>query len=205
MALWGWILSILAGGATLIALVAGIFALAPEQIEKVEAVTVKALPVQLPAPPMEEPPPPPPEPIKSSPLADLAPEASFQSPDMGGVGFGGGGSGPAISGGGGFGSDTGALVRDRSSIQRPPRALTKSSPEYPADARSRGVSGFVILRILVAANGSVEDVKVQQSEPSGFFDSAAIKAVRSWRFEPAVQQGTTIAAWTTQRIKFELN
>jgi protein TonB len=51
----------------------------------------------------------------------------------------------------------------------------------------------------------VEDVKVQQSEPSGFFDSAAIKAVRSWRFEPAVQQGTTIAAWTTQRIKFELN
>jgi protein TonB len=205
MKIGGWLFFTLLGGATLVALGAGLLALTPEQIEKTEIVATRARPVKLPTPPAEEPPPQLPDPVKASSLNDLAPESSSQIPDMGGVGFGDGGSGPAIAGSGGFGGDTGALVRDQSAVHRPPLAVMKTSPEYPAEARSRGVSGFVMLKIFVGANGFVEEVKVEKSEPNGFFENAAINAIRSWRFEPAINKGTAVSAWTTQRIKFELN
>jgi protein TonB len=203
--IWGWLFFILMGGATVVALGAGLLAMTPAQIEKIEVVAAKPLPVKLPTPPAEEPPPQRPDPVKASSLNDLAPESTSQAPDMGGVGFGSGGSGPAIAGAGGFGGDTGALVRDQSTVHRQPRAVIKTSPEYPTEARARGVSGFVVLKIFVGANGFVEEVKVEQSEPNGFFENAAISAIRAWRFEPAIHKGTTVSAWTTQRIKFELN
>jgi len=190
------------------ALAAGMIALEPVQIEKPEQKTPKPIAVQLADPPKTEEPPPPPAdkaPEKSL-LSELAPESFSNSlQDMGGIGFGSGGSGPAIGGGGGFGADAGHLVKNQTSVDRPPRAVSKQPPEYPQEARSRGVSGFVILNIQVGPSGAIESVKVDQSEPRGFFDEAAIKAIRRWRFEPAITKGQSVAAWTKQKIKFELN
>lgn len=194
------------GLSAVIVLIAGLFAINPKELEKPEAAQVKPIAVKLPDPPKAEEPPPPPEKTpEPSMLANLAPE-SFSAPDLaGGVGFGSGGNGPAIGGGGGFGGDAGTLVGQKTSVDRPPRAVLKSAPEFPAEARSRGVSGFVVLKILVGINGAIESVQVENSEPSGFFDQAAMQAVKQWRFEPGISQGQAVAAWTTQRIKFELN
>ncbi len=197
----------MAGLALGVTMGAGMIALDPSELEKVELVKVKPIAIQVPeAAKTEEPPPPPETPTASSLLTQLAPE-SFSSAlnELGGVGFGSGGSGPSIGGGGGFGGDADTLVGKKTSVDRPPRAVSKAAPEYPAEARNRGVSGFVVLKILVGLNGAIENVKVEQSEPAGFFDQAALKSVKSWRFEPGVNKGQAVAAWTTQKIKFELN
>lgn len=202
-----WFFLAVSGFAVVITLGAGLIAIDPADLERIEEAKTKPITVQVPeAPKAEEVPPPPPEPTSTSLLAELAPE-SFNNnlAEHGGVGFGSGGSGPAIGGGGGFGGDAGTLVGQKASIDKPPRAVARSSPEYPSEARSRGVSGFVVLKILVGQSGAIENVKVEQSEPKGFFDQAALKSVKSWRFEPGVSKGQAVAAWTTQKIKFELN
>ena len=148
-----------------------------------------------------------PEPSILASTARLAPESfSSQLAELaGGVSYGGGGKGPGVAGTGGFGGEAEELVNSQTIADRPPKVVMKTAPEYPADARQKGVSGHVILRILVGASGAVESVKVDASEPSGYFDQAAMNAVRSWRFEPGLNKGQTVAAWTMQKIKFELN
>jgi protein TonB len=187
---------------------AGLVAWNPKDLEHIEPFKPKPIAVKLPDPPRtEEPPPPPPDqPTQADLLAQLAPESFSSMQDLGGgVGFGNGGNGPSIGGGGGFGGDANTLVGQKTSVDRPPRAVLKSAPEFPQEARSRGVSGFVELKILVGLNGSIESIEVEKSEPAGFFDQAAMQAVRQWRFEPGITKGQAVAAWTTQRIKFELN
>jgi protein TonB len=202
-----WFFSILGVIGVLVGLAAGVLALDPSEIEELQVDKPKPIAVKIPDPPKSEEPPPPPEPTANkSLLADLAPDSfSNAMPDLGGIGFGSGGSGPAVGGSGGFGTDAGTLVKSQSSVDRPPRAVLKQPPEYPQEARSRGVSGFVVLNIFVGQSGLIENVKVDQSEPRGFFDEAALKSIRAWRFEPAITKGQTVAAWTKQKIKFELN
>lgn len=180
----------------------------PTDLENLGSAPAKPTAVRVSHPPKREEPPPPTEPTVTSPplLASLAPDSFAPAADLsGGVGFGGGGSGPTIAGGGGFGDEAGQVVRDQTSIDRAPRATVRSAPDYPPEARQRGVSGYVILRIFIGPGGSIEDIRVDKSEPAGFFEQAAIRAIRQWKFEPGVQRGQAVAAWTTQRIKFELN
>lgn len=192
--------------ATVLAMAANFWALNPKDLDAPMEKKISPIVIQTPPPAEVEPPPPPPESQKtSSTLQDLAPE-SFSTPqDLGaGIGFGQGGHGPAIGGGGGFGADSTSLVQ-KATPDHPPKAVLKSPPDYPSEARSRGVSGFVVVKILVGMSGAIENVAVEESEPSGFFDQAALDAVKRWRFEPALKNGKVVADWTKQRIKFELN
>lgn len=190
-----------------VVLVASMMALDPAQLVSDEPDKAPPSAIKLQEPQKkEEPPEPPPQKNEASLLASLAPD-SFSGPqDMGsGVSFGSGGFGPAVGGGGGFGTDASQLVKDKTAINRPPRLTIKGNLEYPSEARSRNISGFVVLKILVSQSGGVESLEVEESEPKGFFDQAAMKSVRDWKFEPAVIKGQIVAAWTTQKIKFELN
>lgn len=166
--------------------------------------------VALPPPPEAEKAPEP-EPALSSrdALASLAPE-SFASEasltDAGfGTAFGSGGSGPAIAGGGGLGTDGASLVGEKTSVDRPPRVVSRPPLDYPPEARSRGIKGFVVVRLRVGVSGQVDEALIAESEPKGFFDEAALRSVRQWKFEPGVQKGQTSALWILQRIRFEMN
>jgi TonB family protein len=63
------------------------------------------------------------------------------------------------------------------------RAKTKVEPVYPALARKMNLSGTVKVEVVVAANGTVKDAKVVGGHP--VLATAALEAVRKWRFEPA--------------------
>lgn len=63
------------------------------------------------------------------------------------------------------------------------RAKSKVEPVYPALARKMNLSGTVKVEIVVAANGTVKDAKVVGGHP--VLATAALEAVRKWRFEPA--------------------
>lgn len=55
-------------------------------------------------------------------------------------------------------------------------------PEYPRNALTRRVSGWVDVNFSVDAAGRTRDVLVRNAEPPGVFDDAALAAVRRWRF-----------------------
>lgn len=64
-----------------------------------------------------------------------------------------------------------------------PRAISTPAPRYPREALRAGTTGEVTVEFVIAANGSVTDVRVLESRPSRVFDREAVSAVRRWRFE----------------------
>lgn len=97
------------------------------------------------------------------------------------------------------------LVMTGDSVDTLPRPRTRKSPEYPAQARERGIEGQVVLNIKVNEDGRVEHVRIVASEPSGVFDRVAIAAVNDWTFDPALYQGKAVAVSVSQKIPFRLN
>lgn len=90
----------------------------------------------------------------------------------------------------------------------PPRPVAgienNRAPGYPEMARRRGEQGRVMLRVNVASNGIPEDVTVSASSGYPILDSAALAAVRQWRFVPATQAGVPVAAVAEVPVRFQL-
>ncbi|MBN1962905.1 MAG: energy transducer TonB [Deltaproteobacteria bacterium] len=85
-----------------------------------------------------------------------------------------------------------------------PEPIYKVEIQYLASARAEGIEGRLVLRIFVAANGSVSRVEVLSSvEPA--LDAAAIASVKQWRFTPSKACGRPVdgGVYTIAR-KFEL-
>lgn len=88
---------------------------------------------------------------------------------------------------------------------RPPQIMAAGGLVYPADAAAQHVEGYVIVAYDVTADGTVADARVVESVPPGTFDEAALKAVRSWHFQPAVRHGETVVAHGLKsRVAFKL-
>lgn len=67
---------------------------------------------------------------------------------------------------------------------REPMAAHAVQPLYPERALLRGLEGSVRLSYFVDEDGRVRDVRVEQSNPPSTFDTAAVTALRKWRFVP---------------------
>lgn len=67
-----------------------------------------------------------------------------------------------------------------------PRPTYRANVDYPARARTAERNGVAVVEVLVAAGGSVADVRIVSETPGGYgFGEAAMKSVRQWRFETA--------------------
>lgn len=77
---------------------------------------------------------------------------------------------------------------------RPPQLEGGADLVYPAEARAAGVEGRVVVRYDITSDGRVVNAAVVSAAPSGVFEDAALAAVRSWRFRPAVARGEAVAA-----------
>jgi TonB family protein len=117
-----------------------------------------------------------------------------------GVGSGEGlGSGIGDGSGGGTG---GGPFRPGSGID-PPRLLREVKAEYTDEARRRGITGDVVLEIVVKRDGSVGDVTVLQGRGAGL-DQRAVAAVRQWRFSPARRRGEPVDVIVEVAVEFTL-
>jgi len=90
-------------------------------------------------------------------------------------------------------------------VDRMPEAVKCEKPVYPAEARRRGITGRVLLRVHVDAVGSVREVLVLSAEPVGVFEAQAVEAVRKWRFTPAVSKGVAVGVRVALPVRFELD
>jgi protein TonB len=79
------------------------------------------------------------------------------------------------------------------------------APDYPVRARRLGEQGTVMLRVLVAADGSVLRAEVAQSSGYQRLDDAALEAVgKRWRFVAARRDGQAVESWVLVPIRFTL-
>jgi bla regulator protein BlaR1 len=64
-------------------------------------------------------------------------------------------------------------------------------PIYPQAALLHGEQGQVVIEFELAGDGTLQDMRVVQSEPVGIFDQAALRAMRGWKYPaPAAATGT---------------
>jgi protein TonB len=96
------------------------------------------------------------------------------------------------------------LVMNEETVDVIPRPVQRSAPRYPPRARAKGITGHVTLRVLIGKSGKVEKVRVVDASPGGVFDEAAVTAVRTWQFEPALYRGEKVRVWAKQVVRFNL-
>jgi TonB family protein len=134
-------------------------------------------------------------------------EIDSHGPGTGGSAGGGAGAGLGDGTGSGVGPGSGGGTgggpyRPGSGID-PPRLLREVKADYTEDARQRGLSGEVVMEIVVRRDGSVGDVKVLQGLGGGLNDRA-VQAVRQWRFSPAHKQGEAVDVMVEVSVEFRL-
>lgn len=83
--------------------------------------------------------------------------------------------------------------------------LNNPAPDYPQASRRLGEEGRVLMKVLVSADGSAENVQIEQSSGSERLDHAAVNAVKRWRFIPAKKNNQTLSAYVIVPVKFSLD
>jgi periplasmic protein TonB len=84
----------------------------------------------------------------------------------------------------------------------PPKALHTPRPVYPLAARLARISGVVRLEAIINTDGSIRSVHALQGHP--FLVSAAMDAVRDWRYTPPMLNGNPIEVVMQIDVSFVL-
>jgi protein TonB len=84
-----------------------------------------------------------------------------------------------------------------------PRRIFYVEPKYPEVARRAGISGTVILEVVVGKDGAVKDVQVLRAAPMGLTE-AAVEAVRLWRYQPSTLNGKAVEVVLTVTVRYSL-
>lgn len=160
-------------------------------------------------------PPPPPKPKpkpkpKPRQRAD-APKAAAPPPPLGGSALAPGFAMPGFQAAGLQAHSDALLGEAKSSVMTEdavdakPIAKARAAAAYPPRARAQGITGFVLLSVLIDERGQVERVKVLEAQPAGVFEESAKEAIVRWSFQPATYKGQAVKTWAKQRIHFKLS
>lgn len=86
----------------------------------------------------------------------------------------------------------------------PPRRLEMVAPSYPEDVKKERIEGVVVVQTVIAKDGSIARTRILKGvHPS--LDAAAVEAIRTWRFEPALLDGEPVAVYYNLTINFRLD
>lgn len=83
--------------------------------------------------------------------------------------------------------------------------ISAPAPRYPPELARVGVTGTVMLRVLVDVDGTPLDVSIESSSGNRKLDREASQHVlKKWRFKPAMQNGVAVQAYGIVPIAFTL-
>ncbi len=99
-------------------------------------------------------------------------------------------------------ADARAGVFDRIYTLKDLTILRQVAPTYPRTAAARGLEGWVEVEFTVDERGDVRDAIVRDSSESAF-ESAAIAAVKRWRFEPTIEGERAVPVRAFARFNFQ--
>jgi len=88
-----------------------------------------------------------------------------------------------------------------------PVPVRKPDPLYPAQAEDQRVSGHVVLRLHLEADGSISQSEVITISPGGvfgeLFKKSALDSIKTAKFRPAKRNGLPVRALVEFRVVFE--
>lgn len=96
------------------------------------------------------------------------------------------------------------MVMSEDSVDVAPVPSDRAAMEYPKKARQAGISGYVLMNLLINKEGAVEKVKILESQPANVFDDVASNGVKNWHFKPAQYKGEAVKVWAKQKVRFDL-
>lgn len=84
------------------------------------------------------------------------------------------------------------------------KSIKKKKPKYPKNAMSKRQEGWVIINFIIDKEGNVISPEVAESSGFTAFENAALRAVKSWKYEPATQNGKPVEQSKTN-VKFDFH
>lgn len=81
--------------------------------------------------------------------------------------------------------------------------ISQPQPAYPALARQARIQGTVLLHAIIDRDGRVIELQVISGHP--LLVSAALAAVKQWRYQPTLLNNEPVEVDTTIRVDFVLN
>lgn len=87
---------------------------------------------------------------------------------------------------------------------RVPKKEVHVAPVYPESMRVAGFSGVVPLEALIGVDGTVSSVRVLSAQVHPDFATAAVDAVRQWRFTPTLLNRVPVEVMMTVTLRFSL-
>jgi len=118
--------------------------------------------------------------------------------NTGGGDFNAGGGGPGGPGGGDY-----SKIFTGKDVTTKARLISKPEPQYTEDARKNQVTGTVVLKVVFASNGSVQNIRTVSGLPYGLTEKA-IAAARNIKFVPATKDGHQVSMWMQLEYNFNL-
>jgi TonB family protein len=88
---------------------------------------------------------------------------------------------------------------------RVPRKQYDVRPVYPTTMRDAGREGVVPIEAIISRDGSVISVRVVSAQVHPDFATAAVDAVRQWRFDPTLLNGAPVEVVMTVSVQFSLS
>jgi TonB family protein len=118
--------------------------------------------------------------------------------NVGGGDFNAGGGGP----GGGGGGDYSRIFTGKD-VTTKARLISKPEPQYTEEARKNQITGTVVLKVVFASNGTVQNIRTVSGLPNGLTERA-IAAARQIKFVPATKDGHQVSMWMQLEYNFNL-
>ena len=84
-----------------------------------------------------------------------------------------------------------------------PRVLSRAAPLYTEEARTAKREGTVVLFAEISSAGVVGNVVVLHGLGKGL-DESAVRAIKQWKFSPALKDGRPVAVMITIEMNFSL-
>jgi len=99
---------------------------------------------------------------------------------------------PVVDARAGIGLGLGGISINLAGSDRDVIPLVRIEPDYPPRAAERGIEGWALIQFTITPAGTIKDAVVVDSEPKGMFDTAAVKAVERWKYNPKVENGVAV-------------
>lgn len=87
----------------------------------------------------------------------------------------------------------------------PPKELRQLSMQYPRISYDNAEEGTVTLLLAVQTDGSISDIRIARSSGYPRLDTAAQKALRNIKLQPATCHGKPIAVRIHKSITFKID
>lgn len=100
--------------------------------------------------------------------------------------------------------DDQTLLLEPDKGENEPRLIKRKNPFYPRNALAGQVEGWVLIEFTITKKGKVRDIEVVAEYPRGAFGSTAKSALKRWRFEPILVDGSPADVRDSQIFEFLL-